>query len=180
MSSDMSKDAIPVVDVAILSRIFELDADAPAPYAFSSELISSFFKSARETVANMQYQRCVRYGDLGFFYLIRTSDEQIRAVGNGASYLKGMCAQYGLRRLEHACEDAQSIAWTQREDGHTPLSSLISRLSAELDAAWDWFLQFFVEKGVEPTREDVARWLDRANSKVRSNKVMIMNTSDAC
>jgi hypothetical protein len=117
--------------------------------------------------------------DLGFFHLIRTSDEQIRAVGNGASYLKGMCAQYGLRRLEHVCEDAQSIAWTQPEDGHTQLSSLISRLSVELDAAWDWFLQFFVEKGVEPMREDVARWLDRASSKVRLDKVVIMNTSDA-
>jgi hypothetical protein len=58
----MSNDVIPVVDLAILSRIFDLDADAPAPYAFSSELISSFFKSARETVANMQYERCVRNG----------------------------------------------------------------------------------------------------------------------
>jgi hypothetical protein len=29
--------------------------------------------------------------------------------------------------------------------------------------AWDWFLQFFVEKGVQPTKMDVARWLQQAN-----------------
>jgi hypothetical protein len=44
-----------VVDLAVLSKIFELDTDAPSPYGFSSELIGSFFKSARETITNMRH-----------------------------------------------------------------------------------------------------------------------------
>jgi hypothetical protein len=92
-----------------------------------------------------------------------TRPDEIRAVGNGASYLKGMCAQYGLRRLERACEDTQDVAWNMHDDQANRLSPLIGRLSNELDIAWDWFLEFFSEKGVRPTKVDVARWLEHTN-----------------
>jgi hypothetical protein len=50
---------LPVVDMATLSQIFELDTGAPNPYGYSSELIGTLFRSARETVASMTVDRYV-------------------------------------------------------------------------------------------------------------------------
>jgi hypothetical protein len=73
-----------------------------------------------------------------------------------------MSTTYGLKRLEISCEQLQELAWRDYVDKDHQAMEVrrgVEHLQAEVDAFWTWFVDFFLEKGVRSSREEVAEFV---------------------